>query len=65
MNRRQTEKHFKRKWREVIAKCITDSTGVRVKPSRLKLRVITEGKNYHFVGSFSGYTIDLKGELKE
>lgn len=36
MNRRQTQKHFKRKWQRLFADVFSKS-GVRIKPSRVKL----------------------------
>jgi hypothetical protein len=61
MNRRQTEKHFKRKWKEALCGLFYNKQGLKVKPSRLKLHIAETEDSYCFVGGFSGYTFKIEG----
>ena len=63
MNKRQEEKHFKRKWKEVFCKVFNETMGLNIKPSRMKLRIIENEDHYCFIGGFSGYSFNIEGDL--
>lgn len=64
MNRRQTEKKYKRKWRQLFS-VMYNEMGIRIKPSRIRLK---SGQNENDVivkGSGNGYVLKLKLTAKE
>lgn len=65
MNKRQTKKHYKRKWRQLLADVFNDKLNIRVKPSRIKTYI---RKNEHAVlvgGIANGYILELNFTAKE
>lgn len=64
MNRRQTEKKYKRKWRQLFS-AMYNEMGIRIKPSRIRLK---SGQNENDVivkGIGNGYVLKLKLTAKE
>ena len=67
MNRRQTEKHFKRKWRQSFAEMFKQG-GVMVKPSRIKLTtsdIYPPGNEPRMIAKAAGYEVILSFKVKE
>lgn len=65
MNHRQSEKRYKRLWRQLFSKMMEEFMGAKVKPSRIKLRVLKIDESLIFSGSARGYTFKIKGIPKE
>lgn len=61
MNKRQEEKHFKRKWQTALSGLFAKECGIYIKPSRMKLRVVKDGDKYRFEGRGGGYAFKLDG----
>lgn len=66
MNRRQTEKHFKRKWRRLFSD-LFEKQGVRIKPSRVKLDpngIIDKENELRVAARAAGYEliVHIKGK---
>ena len=67
MNRRQTEKHFKRKWRRLFSDLFAKQ-GVRIKPSRVKLDpkgIIDEENELRVAARAAGYELIVHIKDKE
>lgn len=65
MNKRQTEKHNKRKWRQLLADVFNDKLGIRVKPSRIKTYIRKSENAFLLGGIANGYELKLKFTAKE
>lgn len=67
MNRRQAEKHFRRKWRRLFSE-LFETQGVRVKPSRVKLDpkgIIDIGDELKVTAKAAGYELIIHFRPKE
>lgn len=67
MNRRQTEKHYRRKWRRLFSDLFAKQ-GVRIKPSRVKLDpkgIIDEENELRVAAKAAGYEVILSFKVKE
>ena len=51
MNKRITEKRYKNKFRKVFAKTMTDATGIKFKPSRIKFHCEEEDGHHYLTGT--------------
>ena len=63
MNKRQTQKHYKRKWQTLLAGMINKTVNTHIKPSRLKLHATQDAGRTTFICVGGGY--ELKFELSE
>ena len=57
MNKRITEKRYKNKFRKVFAKTMTDATGIKFKPSRIKFRCEDAEGHHYLIGSCRGWNL--------
>ena len=62
MKKRIVEKIYKRKMQNVFAQCLKFKTGIKVKPSRVHLRVYEEENegDYWIVGKGYGITMKIR-----
>lgn len=62
MTKRIVEKIYKRKMQNVFAQCLKFKTGIKVKPSRVHLRVYEEENegDYWIVGKGYGITMKIR-----
>lgn len=60
MNHRQSEKRYKRKWQCMFADYMYELLDLKVKPSRIKLRVCIEPKRMIIKGMSRGYELNLE-----
>lgn len=65
MNKRQTEKKYKRKWRQLLGDIYNKKLGIRVKPSRIKLWNTKKEKEFIIRGNANGYVLELRFTAKE
>ena len=59
MNKRQTEKHFKRIWQTALSQFINETVNTHIKPSRLKLHATQEAEKTKIVCHGGGYEFKL------
>ncbi len=64
MNRRQLEKKYKRKWRQLFS-AMYNEMGIRIKPSRIRLKSGQNENEFIVKGSGNGYVLKLKLTAKE
>ena len=62
MNKRQTEKYYKNRFRKVFAYILSGATGMKIKPSRVRLIVKNTDDEHYMLGSCREYS--LRADLK-
>lgn len=60
MNKRQSEKRYKRKWQVMFSEYMEKLLHVRVKPSRIKLRVWMQPHTMTIKGMSRGYELKIE-----
>ena len=57
MKKRIIEKRYKNRFRKVFAKTMTDATGIKFKPSRIKFRCEDAEGHHYLIGSCRGWSL--------
>ena len=60
MNKRQKDKRIKRKWQMILGGLMFRASGVRIKPSRIKTKMIIGNKDVIVRGTGGGYEFDTR-----
>ena len=60
MNKRQKDKRTKRKWQMLLSDLMLRATGTRIKPSRIKTKMIIGNKDVIVRGTGGGYEFDTR-----
>lgn len=71
MNKRQTEKFYKRKWQQFLSEQFEKNLTLKAKPSRIKTRMEKTESSVSVIGTYRGlemeikFTADKKGRQEE
>lgn len=65
MNKRITQKVYKRKFTEVFAEKLSLLADMKIKPSRVKVRAKASDDSVTIIGSSQGYSVEYVFRAKE
>ena len=60
MNKRQTEKLYKRKWQQFLSEQFEKTLNLKAKPSRIKTRMEETESSVSVIGTYRGLEMEIK-----